>query len=67
VSRTFQDRYYLRKAGPLRRLLRDVRLLTYIAGIALRWLVVGTWVRLAYRRAVRTGRPYFIDHLAERD
>ena len=67
MSRTFQERYYLGTGGPGRRLWRDLRLLAYVAALGWRWLIVGGRVRRAYRRALRTGRPWYIDHLAERD
>lgn len=64
---TFQHAYYLRtdRLGP--RLWRDLRLAVYLARVALSWLVRGARVRRAHRRALESGRPFYIDHLAERD
>lgn len=66
-SRSFQEAYYLRTDRLAPRLWRDVRLAGYLARVALVWLVRGGRVRRAHRRAIETGRPYYIDHLAERD
>jgi len=64
---TFQRAYYLRtdRLGP--RLWRDLRLAGYLARVALAWLVRGGRVRRAHRRALESGRSFYIDDLAERD
>jgi len=65
--RTFQESYYLQTDRLAPRLWRNLRLAGYLIRVALVWLVRGGWVRRAHRRALETGRPYYIDHLAERD
>jgi hypothetical protein len=60
---TFGERFYLTTRDPWRRLLRNVRLLGYIASLIWKWLVLGSRVRRACSKARRTGTPYFIDEL----
>ena len=64
---TFGEQYYLTTSNPLRRLLRNLRLLSYIAFLFWTWLIVGGRVRRARRRAENIGEKLYIDDLAGGD
>ena len=61
---TFGEEFYLTTHNPWRRLVRNLRLLRYMALLAWAWLVLGGRVRRACREARRTGKPFYIDELA---
>ncbi len=61
---TFGEEFYLTTRNPWRCLVRNLRLLRYIALLTWTWLVLGGRVRRACRKVRRTGKPYFIDELA---
>ncbi len=54
---SFEQEFYLENPGRWQVLRRDVRLLLRLARYALLWLTLGVLVRLAYRRAQRSGQP----------
>lgn len=62
---TFGEQFYLTTRNPLRRLVRNIELLSYIAFLIWTWLVVGGRVRRARRRAERMGNQLHIDDLAD--
>ena len=62
---TFGEQFYLTTRNPLRRLVRNIELLGYIAFLIWTWLIVGGQVRRARRRAERNGDPFYIDDLAD--
>jgi len=61
---SFGEAFYLTTRNPWRRLERNLRLLGYVAFMVWTWLVLGGRVRRARRRALRSGRPYYVDELA---
>lgn len=52
---SFEEQFYLENPTRWQALWRDTRLLVLLARYALLWLVKGTRVRRAYRRALRDG------------
>ena len=62
---SFGEQFYLTTSNPLRRLLRNLRLLAYIAFLAWTWLIVGGRVRRACRRAQQGSDPFVLDELAD--
>ena len=64
-EKTFQERYYVTEPGWPRRLFRDAALVIYIVRMLWMWLVVGGRVRRDYRRCMKSGNVYRVDHLAK--
>ena len=63
MAKTFAELYYLEEATPWRRLVRNLRLLKFIAWNIWMWATIGRKVRAAYRRSCAEGNPYYVDHL----
>ena len=58
---TFEDRFHELRPGLHWRLWRDVRCATFIAGLILRNLVVGSRVRRKYLTCKKHGDPFWLD------
>lgn len=64
---TFGEQFYLTTNNPVRRFVRNLSLLRYIAFLFWTWLILGGRVRRARRRAEQTGEKLYIDKLASGD
>ena len=60
---SFQEDFYLDTSSPLRRFVRNLRLLGYMVQMTWTWAVTGGRVRRRLRKAKRTGEPFVIDAL----
>ena len=59
----FEDQFYLENPSRTQALKRDVRLLLWLGKRAWLWLGKGLMVRIAYRRAQRSGEPVVLEDL----
>ncbi len=59
--KSFEERFCAISPGLGPRLVRDLRLLWFLAGMAWRNLTMGARVRRRYRALMARGEPYFVD------
>jgi|GEM_PF-695589 len=64
---SFSESFYLDAPGRLRRLVRDIRFIGYLAHVIWYYVVFGGRVRREYRRCQERGEIYRIDSLSEED
>ncbi len=58
---TFDAQFVLRDASRGRRLVRDLKVLRFLAMVLLFWATKGRRIRRSYRAALASGRPFVLE------
>lgn len=58
---TFDAQFVLRDASRGRRLVRDLKVLRFLAMVLLFWATKGRHIRRSYRKAMAAGRPFVLE------